>query len=70
MAVGKTAEAVQLLRKAAAPRPGDVRLDHTFVDILHDLPNGFVQLDLTRLHDTQPVPEVMMPDQESAVSAS
>lgn len=51
-------------------RPGDVRLDHTFVDILRDLPNGFVELDLTRLHDIQPLSGVVTGDQESAVNAS
>lgn len=51
-------------------RPGDVRLDHTFVDILRDLPNGFVELDLTRLHDTQPLPGIVTGGQDPAVSAS
>jgi inward rectifier potassium channel len=33
----------------------NIRVGHTFVDILRDLPGGFVELDLTRIHDTAPV---------------
>jgi inward rectifier potassium channel len=33
----------------------DLRAGHVFVDILRDLPNGFIELDLTRIHDTVPV---------------
>jgi inward rectifier potassium channel len=36
-------------------QPSDVRIGHVFVDILRDLPDGFVELDLTRLHDTRPI---------------
>lgn len=53
-------------------RAPDVLLDHTFVDIIRDLPNGYVELDLTRIHDTTPLPgsirEIEL--QESAVRAS
>lgn len=52
-------------------QPSDVRLEHTFVNILRDLPNGYVELDLTRLHDTEPlaVPQAAE-DQLAEVSAS
>ncbi len=48
-------------------RSGDVRFGHVFADILRDLPDGFIELDITRIHDTIPAPR---PDQESAVRAS
>jgi inward rectifier potassium channel len=53
-------------------RAADVRLDHTFVDIIRDLPDGFVELDLTRIHDTEPAagPIGKVERQESAVRAS
>jgi len=35
-------------------RPEDLRVGHLFVDILTDLPGGFIELDLTRIHDTVP----------------
>ncbi len=35
-------------------RPADIRTDHMFVDILRDLPDGYLELDLTRLHETEP----------------
>ncbi len=38
-----------------------------FVDILTDLPGGFIELDLTRIHDTVLATEV---DQPAPVSAS
>ena len=34
----------------------EVRFGHSFVDILRDLPGGEIELDLTRIHDTNPVP--------------
>lgn len=49
-------------------RPEDMRLAHRFDDILRDLPGGFIELDITRIHDTSPV--AMAAVQESAVSAS
>jgi inward rectifier potassium channel len=33
----------------------NVRVDHVFADILRDLPGGFIELDLTRIHDTVPL---------------
>jgi inward rectifier potassium channel len=55
-------------------QPSDVRLDHTFVDIIRDLPDGFLEIDLTRLHDTEPwrpSAELTRADQEEAeISAS
>jgi inward rectifier potassium channel len=47
-------------------RAADLRFDHTFVDIIRDLPNGQIELDITRIHDTQPWP----PRQDPAVKAS
>jgi len=35
-------------------QPSDIRIGHVFVDILRELPDGFLELDLTRLHDTEP----------------
>jgi inward rectifier potassium channel len=53
-------------------RAADVRLGHTFVDIIRDLPNGFIELDLTRIHDTEPADQAIagIERQDSAVSAS
>jgi inward rectifier potassium channel len=53
-------------------RAADVRLGHTFVDIIRDLPNGFIELDITRIHDTEPADEAVgeIARQDSAVSAS
>ena len=45
----------------------NVRFGHVFDDILRDLPGGFLELDITRIHDTTPA---IGPDQESAVRAS
>lgn len=47
--------------------PEDIRFGHVFDNILRDLPGGFIELDITRIHDTSPV-EVAI--QESAVRAS
>jgi inward rectifier potassium channel len=49
-----------------------VQLDRNFVDIIRDLPDGFIELDLTRIHDTEPAAEVIreLERQESAVRAS
>ena len=47
-------------------RAPDVRQGHVFVDIIRDLPSGYIELDLTRLHDTTPA----VGFQESAVRAS
>jgi inward rectifier potassium channel len=55
-------------------RRGDLRIDHSFVDILRDLPDGMIELDITRIHDTRAavtlkaVEEVEV--QEAAVRAS
>jgi inward rectifier potassium channel len=55
-------------------RPEDVRFGHVFDNILRDLPGGFIELDITRIHDTTPVAPA--PDSEaiavheSAVRAS
>ena len=35
--------------------PADVRVDHSFVHILADMPDGAISIDLTRIHDTQPI---------------
>jgi inward rectifier potassium channel len=67
-------------------RAADVRIGHVFADILRDLPGGFIELDLTRIHDTTPaagaaayldletlvhgLPTAEAPAQESVVSAS
>lgn len=45
----------------------NVRFGHVFADILRDLPGGYIELDITRIHDTTPMDRA---DQESAVSAS
>ena len=47
-------------------RPEDVRVGQVFVDIISDLPNGAVELDLTRIHDTEP----WATSQEAVVRAS
>jgi inward rectifier potassium channel len=47
--------------------PEDIRFGHVFTNILRDLPGGFVELDITRIHETTPIET---PDQESAVRAS
>lgn len=36
-------------------RAANVRVGHVFADILRDLPGGFIELDLTRIHDTVPL---------------
>jgi inward rectifier potassium channel len=55
-------------------RRENMRFDHVFVDMLRDLPDGMIELDLTRIHETRPVvvlKEVLDIDvQESAVRAS
>ena len=53
----------------------DVLLDRIFVDIIRDLPNGFIELDLTRIHDTEPASGAVeaildVESQESVISAS
>jgi inward rectifier potassium channel len=49
-------------------RQEDVRFGHAFDDILRDLPGGFIELDLTRIHNATPIEAVTV--QESAVRAS
>ena len=48
-------------------RPEDVRFGHVFDNILRDLPGGFIELDITRIHDITPV---VAAAQASPVSAS
>ncbi len=48
-------------------RPEDIRFGHVFDNILRELPGGFIELDITRIHDTSPVELTI---QESAVRAS
>lgn len=48
-------------------RPDHIRFGHVFANILRDLPDGFIELDITRIHETSPVAR---PDQDSAVKAS
>jgi inward rectifier potassium channel len=48
-------------------RREDLRFGHVFADILRDLPGGFVEVDITRIHDTVPIER---PAQDSAVKAS
>ena len=50
----------------------NVRFGHAFDNILSDLPGGFIELDITRIHDTQPLapPLTAVETQESAVRAS
>ncbi|MDB5477340.1 MAG: potassium channel protein [Phenylobacterium sp.] len=38
-------------------RPDEIRMGHIFVHILEDMPDGAVQVDLTRIHETVAVPE-------------
>ncbi|HEX4710135.1 ion channel [Phenylobacterium sp.] len=47
--------------------PENIRYDHVFSNILRDLPGGFIELDITRIHETMPIAGT---DQDSAVSAS
>ncbi|WP_372786170.1 ion channel [Phenylobacterium sp.] len=49
-------------------RREDLRFGHVFTDILRDLPGGFIELDITRIHETVPAPGGI--DQEAAVRAS
>jgi inward rectifier potassium channel len=54
-------------------RRDDLRFDHSFVDILRDLPDGMIELDITRIHETRAavlkaVEELEV--QEAAVRAS
>ena len=55
-------------------RRENMRFGHVFIDMLRDLPDGMIELDLTRIHDTRPavvlkeVRDVEL--QESAVRAS
>jgi inward rectifier potassium channel len=55
-------------------RRENLRVGHAFVDILRDLPNGLIELDITRIHDTRPAPAPKTAEesepQEVAVSAS
>jgi len=37
-------------------RPEDIRMGHMFAHILEDQPDGAIQIDLTRIHDTFEVP--------------
>jgi inward rectifier potassium channel len=50
----------------------NVRFGHVFDNILRDLPDGFIELDITRIHDTKPVTAILaeVEPQESAVRAS
>jgi len=36
-------------------RAENIRVAHVFTDILRDLPEGFLELDITRIHDTVPI---------------
>jgi inward rectifier potassium channel len=47
--------------------PEDIRHGHVFANILRDLPGGFIELDITRIHDTAPIGDA---PQLSAVSDS
>ncbi len=38
-----------------AYRAENIRVAHVFADILRDLPGGFMELDITRIHDTVPI---------------
>ncbi len=53
-------------------RQEDVRFGHVFTDILRDLPGGFIELDITRIHETRPLAAGAADDevQMSAVNAS
>lgn len=58
-------------------RPEDFRIGHVFANIIRDLPGGFLELDLTRIHDTSPVgrpsdpiEEVDLADQVEVLSDS
>ena len=46
-------------------RREDVRFDHAFDNILRDLPGGFIEVDITRIHDATP-----LAPQLSEISAS
>jgi inward rectifier potassium channel len=54
-------------------RQEDVRFGHVFDNILRDLPNGFIEIDISRIHDTTPLAPsapTAPADQDSVVSAS
>jgi inward rectifier potassium channel len=51
-------------------RPEDVRFGRVFDNILRDLPNGFIEIDITRIHNTTPLAPPAPADQDSVVSAS
>ena len=36
-------------------RQDNIRFGHAFVDMLRDLPDGMIELDITRIHDTRPL---------------
>jgi inward rectifier potassium channel len=40
-------------------RPEDIRVGHVFANIIRDLPGGFIELDLTRIHDTAPAAQLV-----------
>jgi inward rectifier potassium channel len=50
----------------------NLRFGHVFDNILRDLPDGFIELDITRIHDTKPVTGILaeVERQESAIRAS
>jgi inward rectifier potassium channel len=50
----------------------NLRFGHVFENILRDLPDGFIELDITRIHNTNPVAAAVesVEIQESAVRAS
>ena len=47
--------------------PSEIRYGETFVHILTDLPDGAVAVDLTRIHETEPVDEM---DYEASLTDS
>lgn len=55
-------------------RRENMRFGHVFIDMLRDLPDGMIELDLTRIHDTRQAAVVQdvrdLELQESAVRAS
>jgi inward rectifier potassium channel len=42
-------------------QPSDLRLDHAYVDVMGQLPDGRLVIDLTKFHDTRPMPPSSLP---------
>jgi inward rectifier potassium channel len=53
-------------------RRENIRFGHVFADVLRDLPDGMIELDITRINDTRPAPALVevVEIQEAEVRAS